>query len=224
MSKLWTVVVFGFSISSAYAEPCPMFGLRPEVLHAQSTVTVDGGILVALLPRMTDSTKQPAFATWQVKGGKVAKLDMDKLAPGLFVVHPPLGAVSYSLADGGKIKATAKLATAKLAPLPAPELNLVVSGETTSKHVTRYVNATTSAPPKDATVLVLADAKGTALAWGQVTPGGTMVTVYSTQGGCVSEFPDGTVVAQPGDKVVAFWIDGAGRRSPSSAAVTVKKP
>ncbi len=140
------------------------------------------------------------------------------------MVHPPLGAVSYSLVDGATIKATAKLAIAKLAPLLAPDLNLVVSGETTSKHVTRYVNATTSTPPKDATVLVLADAKGTALAWGQVTPGGTLVTVYSTQGGCVSEFPDGTVVAQPGDKVVAFWIDGAGRRSPSSAAVTVKKP
>jgi hypothetical protein len=80
-----------------------------------------------------------------------------------------------------------------------------------------------AAPPKDAIALVVGPAKGPAHSWGRAFPDSPSISVYSTQGGCISTFPDGTVISQPGDRLVAFWVDTYGRRSRVSPMVIVEK-
>ena len=88
------------------------------------------------------------------------------------------------------------------------------SGTSGGKHPTTFVRVELDAgAPTDALALVLRSAAGVPLSFGTVTAGQAQISVYSTEGGCVTEFPDGTVVAQPGDHVVAFWVDASGRRS-----------
>jgi hypothetical protein len=226
MSRWIAIVVLGFA-TPAVAEPCAWMGLELEVMRPQATVAGDGGIVVAQVPKQSSPDATPTPLTgWKVQGGKVSQPNIDRAAPGLFIVKPPTGTMVYSLHDGATLKGKGKVGAATPQPLGAPAIASVESGATTSKHVTRFVNVNlAAAAPRDALALVLIDAKGTPIAWGRAIGGTTaVISVYNTMGGCVMKFPDGTVQAQPGDKVTALWVDSAGRRSPASAAVTVKKP
>jgi hypothetical protein len=212
--------------NTARAEPCPMFELALEVLRPEAEVTGDGGIVVAEVPRMANARPTPPdFSKWRVRGTKLGVPDSVEVAPGLRIVKPPASAPSFTLELAGKVKGKARLVKAMPFVLPAPALARVVSGSTTAKHVTRYVTAFPTQPtPKGAIALVLVNAKGKPISWGRTGDSADRVVVYSTEGGCVTTFSNGTEIAQPGDKVTASWIDNAGRRSAASAPITVVKP
>ncbi len=219
---------------SAAAEPCPQMSLVPEVLQAlpsqsaEAQLTADGGLVVIEMSRAWGG-KTPSVDTskWQVRaGGKLTKPDLIAIAPGMWLVKPPVGATAYAIEDDNKkSKGRGRMVAKGPTPLPQPSINMVTSGATTSKHITRFVRVDlTAKAPKGAVAMVLVDAKGAAMSWGLTWDGADSAMVYSTQGGCVSQFPNGTQIAQPGDKVTAFWVDSAGRRSPESAPVIVGKP
>ena len=232
--KLAPLIVAALA-SSAAAEPCPQMNLVPEVLQAlpdkpsPTEVTADGGLVIVEMPRAWDGGKKPDPDTskWQVRaGGKATKPELTAIAPGMWLVKTPAGATTFSLEDSGKkAKGRGRVAGKAPAPLPAPAIRAVVSGDTKAHHVTRFVGVELMAKaPKSAQAMVLVDAKGQPLSWGLTWDGADRLTVYSTQSGCVTTFPNGTVIAQPGDKVTAFWVDSTGRRSPDSAPVIVQKP
>jgi hypothetical protein len=221
--------------TQAAAEPCPMMNLVPEVMQAlpspqaEAQLTADGGLIIIEIPRAWDGGKKPSLDTskWQVRaGGKLTKPALTAIAPGMWLVKPPAGATTYSIEDDTrKAKGRGRIVAKGPTPLPPPSIGMVTSGETTSKHITRFVRVDlTAKAPKGAIAMVLVDAKGAPMSWGLTWDGADTATVYSTQGGCVQQFPNGTQIAQPGDKVSAFWIDGAGRRSPASQPIIVSKP
>lgn len=220
MKSLLVVVAL---TSAASAEPCPMFGLVPEVVRPNAEVAADGGIVVAEVAKMVERIPAAELSTWQVRAGKAAKPELTEVAPGLYVVKPPAGATAYTVEEKGKVKGKAKVLAKPPALLPAPSIDKITSGSTTGKHPNRFVAVELATPaPKGAIALVAVGAKGNALSWGQTGDNAKQVIVYSTQSGCVTRFPNGTEIAQPGDKVTAFWIDATGRKSPASTPITVK--
>ncbi|MBS1121618.1 MAG: hypothetical protein H6Q90_3846 [Deltaproteobacteria bacterium] len=214
--------------SPVAAEPCPSFGLAPKVVRASVVVTNDGGVVVAELPQATVDGGQPDQADWKLRAhNKLVKPQIDPIAPGLVVYRPPVGAAAFTLEDTtmGSLLGKARLATKALGLLAAPRVKAVVSGTTRTKHATTFVTVELDgSAPADAIALVVRAAKGDPLSFGLVGPRATKVSVYSTQGGCVTAFPNGTVIAQPGDRVVAFWVDASGRRSATTAPLVVTKP
>jgi hypothetical protein len=221
MKSLLLVAALG---GVALAEPCPQMGLVLETVKPKVDVTADGGVVVVETSRVVERVKGPDWTGWTVKTTKSEKPELSNLAPGLYVVKPPAGAKTFELwASGAKKTSATVIAAPPL--LAAPSLKLVTSGTSKSRHPSRFVKVDLAGvPPKGAIALVLADAKGKPLSWGLTDEETDYVLAYSTQGGCVSEFPNGTVIAQPGDKVTAFWVDGTGRVSPASTAAVVKKP
>lgn len=210
------------------AEPCAMMGLESRALRPDTSVSPEGGIVIGELPTMINDTKPtPDRSSWKVRvKGKEVTAKVDPIAPGLVVYRPPAGATTYEVMNAkNKRAAQGKLAKGTAAALlDAPRVTAVVSGESHGRHPSVFVNVEIEGvPPKTAIALVLSKAKGAALSWGQVSPEASVVNVYSTGGGCVSKFSDGTVVAQPGELVVAFWVDELGRRSRVSPTVVVDK-
>lgn len=221
-------VVLAAASGGAHAEPCAMMGLSSRALRPDFAVSAEGGIVVGEQPSPEDYRKplSPDRSAWKARvKGKSAAAKEDAIAPGLVVYRPPAGAQSYDLVDGaGKRQASAKLAAKLPDLLDAPRVRAVTSGETHSMHVSTFVSVSLdAAAPKDAIALVLQKSKGPALSWGVPFEGATEVSVYSTQGGCVDKFPAGTTIAQPGELVVAFWVDATGRRSRVSPVVVVDK-
>ncbi len=211
--------------TAASAEPCPMYELMPEVLRPNAEVVADGGLVVIEISKMVDTKSISDVSTWKTRAGKLAALALTPIAPGLSIAKPPKGATAFTIEDGAKMKGKARVLAKAPALLPAPSIGAITSGATTSKHITRFVTVDLASPaPKGAIAMVVADAKGVALSWGPTTDAAKQVVVYSTQGGCVTRFPNGTQIAQPGDKITAFWIDATGRKSPASTPATVAKP
>ncbi|MEO8704762.1 MAG: hypothetical protein ABI867_32195 [Kofleriaceae bacterium] len=228
MRWLFAVVA---TVSVVHAEPCPPFGLRSEVILPSAEVSSDGGIVVGELPAMdanggTGKPPSPDRSGWKLRAdGKAAAAKADVIAPGLVVYRPPAGAKTFELLDGStKPAGKAKLVVTAPALLDAPRVKTVISGQTRDKHVSTFVNVVLDGKaPKGAIALVVAEAKGAPRSWGRVFEQLDTITVYSTSGGCVTLFPDGTVISQPGDRVVAFWVDATGRRSPTTPPLIVAK-
>lgn len=225
--------------SVAAAEPCPVFGLESKPLRADAVVSTEGGIVVGEVPEIMmiqGRALTPDRSGWKVRTTTTGKVPArpqakatpataDVIAPGLVVYRPPSGARAYVLLDGdGKRTASAKVEGGKRDPLAAPDVTAVISGTSRGRHPSVFVNVelATAAPP-DAVALVIGPAKGPARSWGPIVGPGTTINVYSTAGGCVSTFPEGTVASQPGDPVIAFWVDAWGRRSRVSPVVIVAK-
>lgn len=209
--------------TAAAAEPCPLYELTPEVVRPNAEVVSDGGLVVMEIARMSDDKLDKDVSKWRTRAGKLGPLELAAVAPGLSIAKPPKGATTFTIESSGKVKGKAKVLTKAPELLPAPSIAAIKSGSSTGKHVTRFVNVELATPaPKGAIAMVVVDAKGTALSWGLTGDDATRVTVYSTQSGCVTRFPNGTQIAQPGDKITALWIDATGRKSPASAAVVVK--
>ncbi len=224
MMRTLAVLAVFVAGGTAHAEPCPSFKLASKVL-AKSAV---GGVVVGEVPEMDDfkHTITTARDAWRVRvgGGKPSAATPDTIAPGLVVYRLPKDAKKLELFDAGK-KLVGTATAGKAAALEAPQLASVVSGQTKSKHVTRFVDVELAkAAPAGALALVLVDGNGIPMAWGVAVRETRQVTVYSTQGGCVLEFPEGTVVAEVGKPVSAFWIDAGGRRSATSAKIVVTAP
>ncbi len=214
-------------VGSAAAEPCPMFGLESKVLAEDATVSKEGGVVVGEIPAMiTDKKPSPDRSAWKLKAkGKVSAATASVLAPGLVVYRPPATTTSFEVLDGaGKRVGKAKVMTKEAELLPAPAIKAITSGETRSVHRSVFVTVELSArPPKEAIALVVGPTKGPAHSWGRAFTDAPAITVYSTQGGCIDMFPNGTVISQPGDRLVAFWVDAYGRRSRVSPLVVVEK-
>jgi hypothetical protein len=215
-------------VRGAAAEPCPMFGLESKVLKEDATVSREGGVVVGELPAMLGGDKKPSpdRSKWTLRvKGKASSATPAVLAPGLVVYRPPATTAPFEVLDAlGKRVGKAKVMTKEAELLPAPGVKAIVSGESRSRHPSVFVTVELSAaPPKEAIALVVGPAKGPAHAWGAAFPEASSLTVYSTQGGCISMFPDGTVISQPGDRLVAFWVDAYGRRSRVSPMVVVEK-
>jgi hypothetical protein len=223
---LLAVVSFG-GVPAAAAEPCPMFGLESKVLEEDATVSQEGGVVVGELPAMIDNKKpSPDRSAWKLRvKGKASAATPAVLAPGLVVYRPPATTAPYEVLDAaGKRVGKAKVMTKEAELLPAPAVKSIISGESRSRHPSVFVTVElSSAPPKHAIALVVGPAKGPAHSWGRAFAESPAISVYSTQGGCVSMFPDGTVISQPGDRLVAFWVDAHGRRSRVSPLVVVEK-
>ncbi len=204
-----------------------MFGLESKVLQEDATVSKEGGVIVGEVPTMIgDKKPSPDRSAWKlrVKGKSTAAIPA-VLAPGLVVYRPPAAAASYEVLDAAQKRlGKAKVMMKEAELLPAPAVKAIISGETRGRHTSVFVSVElSSAPPKAAIALVVGPAKGSAHAWGVALPESSSISVYSTQGGCVSTFPDGTVISQPGDRLVAFWVDAYGRRSRVSPMVVVEK-
>lgn len=205
-----------------------MFGLESKVFKEDTTVSREGGVVVGEVPAMMggDTKPSPDRTAWKVRvKGKASAATPAVLAPGLVVYRPPATAAPYEVLDAlGKRAGKAKVMAKEAGLLPAPAIKDIVSGESRGRHPSVFVTVELSAaPPKDAVALVVGPAKGPAHSWGRASPDSPAISVYSTQGGCVSMFPDGTVISQPGDQLVAFWVDAYGRRSRVSPMVVVEK-
>lgn len=204
-----------------------MFGLESKVLRPDATVSSEGGIVVAEVPAMINGPKQtsPDRGAWKLKGkGKAAAVTPAVLAPGLVVYRAP-GTEPFEILDGaGKRLGKAQVMKKEAELLAAPAIKVITSGISRSVHPSTFVNVELSSPaPKEAIALVVGPAKGPAHSWGASFPDATSINVYTTGGGCISMFPDGTVISQPGDRLVAFWVDAYGRRSRVSPLVVVEK-
>jgi hypothetical protein len=223
---LIAVVSFGL-VPAAAAEPCPMFGLESKVLKEDATVSQEGGVVVGEVPAMMgDKKPSPDRTGWKLRvKGKASAATPAVLAPGLVVYRPPATTAPYEVLDAaGKRAGKAKVMTKEAELLVAPAVKSIISGESRGRHPSVFVTVELSAaPPKDAIALVVGPAKGPAHAWGRAFPESPSISVYSTQGGCISMFPNGTVISQPGDRLVAFWVDTYGRRSRVSPMVIVEK-
>jgi hypothetical protein len=210
------------------AEPCQSFGLAPEVVRTNVVVTSDGGLVIAEVAHVVLDGGKPDQADFRLRAGsRLIKPQVDPIAPGLGVIRPPAGVATFTLEDTvlGSLLGKAKLASRPVALLAAPRVKAIVSGTTRARHPTTFVNVELDGrAPAGAIALVVRAAKGEPLSFGLVAAGATIVPVYTTQGGCVTEFPNGTVIAKPGDQVVAFWVDASGRRSATTAPLIVTRP
>ncbi len=223
---LAALVSFGV-VHGAAAEPCPMFGLESRPLNDNAVVSREGGIVVGEVPAMVRGTTMPTAdrSAWKTKAkGKAMAATISELAPGL-VVYRPSGATAFEVVDGGgRLLAKAKVMAKEAELLAAPDVRAITTGTSRSIHPSTFVNVELGTPPpKGAVALVVGPAKGPAHSWGQVVPGASAVTVYTTGGGCILLFPYGTVVSQPEDQLLAFWVDVHGRRSRMSSVVVVQR-
>ncbi|MBX3162236.1 MAG: hypothetical protein KF773_40100 [Deltaproteobacteria bacterium] len=219
---LTAVVALAPAIASA--EPCPVFGLRPVVeTPAGAAIASDGGFVVGLRSRPGDDG---SIAGWKLRaGGAPAAPTADEIAPGLTVLRiPPKATEAILLDDKGKQVAKAKVVPGAPTTMAAPRVIGIVSGTSRAVHPTTFVVVELDgAPPDDALALVVADPTGVARSWGPVMGKMSRVAVYDTQSGCGTH-PAGTILSRPGDKVVAFWVDARGHRSPVTPRIVVDAP
>lgn len=227
--RLALVAVISFGVvHGAAAEPCPMFGLESKPLPNNATISREGGIVVGEVPVMLNGNNEPSpdRTAWKLRGrGKPAAATPSVLAPGLVVYRPPATTAAIEVLDGGgKRLAKASVMAKEAELLAAPAIKAITSGTSRGRHPSTFVNVALSSPaPKEAIALVVGPAKGPAHSWGRSFADTTSINVYSTDGGCLSRFADGTVISQPGDRLVAFWVDTYGRRSRVSPLVVVEK-
>jgi hypothetical protein len=211
---------------TAAAAPCPRYGLEPVVLTADAAkVTPDGGMVVGVEPKAggEDVTGEIAVQpAWRFSiAGKPVKPKVDVIAPGLAVYRPPASSTAIVLENGKGTRVGQATVAAVPDTLPAPRVRTVVVTTTRGvKHPSTRVEVDLDGnPPATALALVLVGADGRAIMWG--TPAGTsQVVVYDTHGGCTT-FPNGTTLPSGGDRVTAFWVDTAGRRSPATPKLIV---
>lgn len=214
----------------AAAEPCPVFGLEPVVQTPMgATIASDGGFVVGARSRPGHDVGTGEIAVqpdWKLRaGGAVARPKVDVLAPGLAVYRLPAKATDATLEDGkGKVLGKATVVPGAPTTMAAPRIKTIVAGKTGGKHPTTFVTAMLDgAAPKDALALVITDGAGVARSWGAVMPGTDRVFVIDNHQGC-GTFPNGTQLSNPGDTLVAFWVDVRGHRSPTTPKLIVAVP
>lgn len=211
---LAVVVPSTIAAQSAYA-----LCMAPRVGDSFHAKDVKGAALVISRDGATPATTIDKL-TFRVDG-KEGTFDKVELAPGLVAYRLPAGATSGEI-DGG-VGGVAKVGALDptTATLRAPRLKKLVMETTIGGRRTSQVATATldGDAPSGAIAIVVTDAKGKALTWGNVNAGSPTQIVLS-RGGC-SALPDGTVVPRDGQSVKVFWVDVNGRASPASNAVKV---
>jgi hypothetical protein len=222
--RLLMIAVLALASRPAFGERCQKWVLEPRALATEVTVTPDGGIVVGeeRKPRSADQRDRKPWSL-RYRGKPSVAAQQIQIAPGLVVLRPREGALSFELMTRDfEIEASATLADRIPAPLAAPKVRGVIASRSRVRRVSSYVTVELDEiVPKQALALVLAKADGTALSWGVAGLGAKGVSVYHDMAGCITTFPAGTKMARPGERVVAFWIDAFGRRSPVSAELVV---
>lgn len=225
MRHAWWFIVFVSLISPPADAKCARWGLGPDVLtEIGATIAADGGIVVAATPEEDGELESGDVAKqdgWRLRiASRVASPTIVSLAPGLALYKLPPDAKDASMIDDGR-KQVAKVSVGpKTATLAAPKIKKILHDSRQGKRPYAKVNLELSTPvPAGAIAIVLADAKGTPRSWGQVEAGKVRVLGYDRRR--CQALPNGTIESQPGDKIVAYWIDASGRKSAASAATAI---
>lgn len=221
MLKLATLAALLAAVPTTAAADCAFIGLAPQVLVANASVPPDGGILVAALPNPKGALGSGDAALppgWRFRGVKTPPA-IDVLAPGLAVFRPPAASGSVVLEDEKQVVVgTAKVTKDKRARLGAPKVSSISYRRNVGRRVADQLTvALDGDPPAEAIALVVADAKGTPRSWGRV--GGRSITAYAAHS-CVS-LPNGTVASKPGDQIIVYFVDDAGRKLEATKPITV---
>lgn len=212
---------------------CAMTGLSPEVKTAHdATLPADGAIVVAATSEPNGATDPGDVAEqkeWKLRVGKAEHAPVIELvAPGLALYRWPASATATTtieLADrSGNVLRTTKLDPAhEVAKLRAPNVKRVTWSQRRSGGrgtITKVVAELAGKPPAGAIALVITDARGTALSWGE--PDQTSTVGVFAPARCET-LPNGTVEPAPRQRVKLFWVDRVGRKSPPSRTFVVGK-
>jgi hypothetical protein len=153
--------------------------------------------------------------------GAVQAPKIETLAPGLAVYRPPGKATRAQLEDGGKtVLVKVGFGQDKPLALAAPKVKTITHRAARGRRPFARIEVELGeAVPPGAVAIVLADAKGTPRSWGRVDAGNARAVALDRTR--CSVLPNGTVESAPGDKVMVFWVDRGGRRSPASSAVAI---
>jgi hypothetical protein len=224
--RLFVLAGLALAIAPASSDAkCAFWGLTPKVVSGDIELPADGGIVVALDPTMDgkldpgDGVVQP---TWKLRVGKTRVAPViEVLAPGLAVYRAPAGtAGAFQLDNGTDVVGKARAGTAKRDKLAAPVVKTIiyegtVGGRRPSANITLTFDG---GIPTGAVAIVIADAKGTPRSFGTIERGKDVIGFSRER--CMA-MPNGTVESKPGDKVVVYWIDEAGRRSDATKPIAV---
>lgn len=211
MKRLALLLALSFAAAPAHAL-CAM----PEIGDAFLKTDNTGAALVATrLGVKPDAALDKLTFTVDGKQGTFDKVD---LAPGLVAYRLPAGAKEGSIQSGTNIaKVVALDPTTPLLAAPTMSKLLVETRMgVRGSSVTATVTLTTAAPD-DAVALVVVDAKGNALTWGNALRGSKEQVVLS-RGRC-GMLPNKTAAPMNGQSVKVFWVDVNGRVSPASKAI-----
>ena len=213
--KLAIAVACLLATPALAAADCAMLGLVPKVLNDGSTITADGGFVVAAVSEDRGPIAKGDVAAdtgWLL--GKKQKPAVIKLAPGLAVYQT--GGVATELLDG--TKPVARLAgVAKRDRLEAPKVTTILYEHRRGRRMVSRVIVQLETVPPGAVALVLADDKGKPRSFGLVK--GTTVDAFLSRDCLV--LPNGTVPSETGDSVKLAFVDDAGRLSASTAAIKI---
>jgi hypothetical protein len=217
MRRVALVVASLLAIAPSADAKCARQGLTVEVLPDAS-----GGAIVMHSTTHVESKWGKDVTTWtlRVDGDNVEPV-IEVLAPGLSVYRLPRGAKVGELVDGTTTLAKVTAVTAK--PLPAPKVKAVqhqLPVHRGKRGSTRTTVAITGSVPTDAVAIVITDAKGTPLSYGQITAGEPLEPYFHQRCGVL---PNGTIEPTVGVAVRLFWVDKYGQASAKSAAIKVVK-
>jgi hypothetical protein len=201
----------------ASAEPCMPEGLEPVVLtRATAKLPSDGAVIVS--EHSTRNAKVPKDPTvWRLASGAAKPATHTELAPGLWRYVPPANALrlendvwKFTLARTATTPS--KLAAPKVKRLSATKVEKIMRSAVLEAELEG--NA-----PAEALAVVVADAKTKQpRSWGYAN--GPLVRPYSWSK--CNQLPKGTVATRPGEDVILYWIDTAGRVSDATAVLRVQ--
>ena len=211
------LAVLAVLASPAAAEPCMMETLEP-VVHTRTTTKLPGDGALIVIQRSARDAKLPKQATvWRLASGAAKPATHTELAPGLWRYVPPKDAIGLEN-DVWKYKLARTTTTP--AKLPAPQIKRLAATPVAKimRAATLEAELDGTAPP-DALAIVVADAKTKQpRSWGYAN--GSLVRPYSWSK--CDALANGTVATKPGDDVILYWIDSAGRASDATAVLRVQ--
>ncbi len=216
-----TVIALGAIATTPTASDakCAFQQISPRVLNADGELPArDGRVVIGGESDVGDSPGAPETLAWKV-GTTTAKLDV--LAPGLIAVTGDGTAGRRELTRDGAAPTAVTWGSREPRTVPAPRASMIRQHITSQgrRRSLRLVAELGADAPADALALIVYDATTNApRSWGRASK--RTVNVYA-RNGC-SVVPDGTVLSQPGDRVVLRWVDRFGRLSPPSKVVVIQ--
>jgi hypothetical protein len=217
------------AITSRVDATCAVLPRVAKVLFADAKVPEGGGILVSLVyergPEPDYRHMRIVDPSWRFRVGATLHVPVaETLAPGLAIYRLPSGVTSAELVDGKEVLGRLEVTTTKTPPLSAPRLKALRQeshGSRKGSTIAMWADLA-GAAPEGAIALVVSDGK-VARSFGFVPADAKnrTIQVYD-HAPCVVD-PDGTVMSGNGEKLELYWIDRAGRRSPSTKLTLVAK-
>ncbi len=193
------------------------------VTRPDATIPSDGGILVATTYEAgsaKDKDENAVRPGWRLRGKTLTAPKIDVLAPGLAVYRITFGSQTAPVEledEDHKVVAKVTGSKAMLARLAPPKPTSIVYSATMSRHSSQSITATLDADaPAEAFAIVIADAKGNARSWGNVSKGKVQYPYSHSDCGML---PNGTNPPAAGDLVTLYWVTADGRRSEPSKPI-----